>query len=175
MSEDEIWDFIESTRPTQSYSLLKHVENLSAVVSQMSMDDIVHFTEAFEALVKNARDYGLFLAFNLMFQGHCTDDVLADAISSLIFRGRQDYYDVVESGDRLAELEDFEVCEEASLFLDNLWEELYPGTLIPTEVSEGPYIPDWPPSREDEEMFRRALPLMFPKLYAKFGVPKPTL
>ncbi|HNB16321.1 MAG TPA: DUF4240 domain-containing protein [Candidatus Obscuribacter sp.] len=170
-SEAQIWEFIESTRPKKRYEVVKHVEALQALVSRMSQDEIVYFTEAFEEIVQNARTYPLFLAFNLMCQGHCTDDVLDDAISSLIFRGKQSFEVVVRSPDSLAELDDLEICEEASLFLDELWEELYTGTLIPTAVPEGPYIRNSPSSQAEEEAIWKTLPQMYPKLYAKYGAP----
>ncbi len=175
MSEEQLWELIESTRPTENYTLLEHVENLTAVVSGMTREEIINFAEVFETLSTKNRSYQLFLAFNLMFKGQCTDDLLCDAMSSLIFRGRRDFEAVVKSGDRLADFDDFEVCEEACLFIDLLWEELFPEeTLIPVTWS-GPFIPDWPTSKEDETMFQKRLPLIFPRLYAKYGEPAPPL
>jgi len=170
-SEAQIWEFIESTRPKKRYEVVKHVEALQALVSGMSQDEIVSFTEAFEEIVRNARTYSLFLAINLVCQGHCTDDVLEDVISSLMFRGKQSFEAVLRSPDSLADLDDLEICEEASLFFDDLWEELYPGTLIPTAVPEGPFISNSPSSQAEEEAIWKTLPQMYPKLYAKYGAP----
>lgn len=173
MKQETVWQLVETSRKESDGSLQSHVNALSLALAGMTNDGIWDFCDTWESILRQVFSYKMLVAFNIVLNGSCSDDRFDDCISSLVFYGQEIFEDIRSNPDNLADL-NYEWCEEASIFIDEVWAERNPDEFMVSSDPLPAEFPDEPLTSTDKDQFQKQLAEMYPKLCKKFGLPPRT-
>lgn len=171
MNNDDYWNLIESARRAADANVTKVVEKLRNQLSRASDEEVIAFKDITKEMVQGAYSRKLWLAFDFLHGQHLSDDAFEYSIGGLICLGKKTYESVVGEPDSVSDFDEFESSEEFLGLTFDIWRNRHPNTFIP-KSGKPLVLFDEPETEAAIEELNKNLPSLYPKLFAKYGLPK---
>jgi hypothetical protein len=175
MNQTEFWQLIDTTRHAAVDDATIHEAKLTEELAQCSLTDIVDFERLLRQYILDADDFRI-IAAQKIIQGWVSNDPYLYFRCWLISQGEQVYFEALRNPDSLAELDatqgdtDFEpllyVADEAFATATGMEEdESFPRSIAYAQGLDY----DGPTETKGEDWTEEQLPILLPKLWAKFN------
>jgi hypothetical protein len=161
MDERQFWELVQRTHDAASNDMDRKCELLKFEIKKLSKSDAIDFATLFDAMMDRAYSHNLWGAAYII-HGGCGDDTFNDFRSSLISRGRACFERALADPESLAD-EDF---DETIWFFEGFQYAVTAGVGAVAGSRPGRRHPDRPSGAAWHE---NDLPVLFPRLSAKFG------
>lgn len=172
MEEAEFWTLIDSAERASASDKKSFLTIVASELNKLSDKDLIAFKNVTYQLIQRAYSRRLWLAFDFILRVHSSDDNFEYCIGGLFCLGKATFEKILMEPDSLAELSTFSPSEEFLYLAAYAWEKRHSDSHMPTEKRSPLILKDEPATEQEAEELDAKLPSIYPRLFAKYGLPK---